>query len=110
MNFYIGNSVNDIDMQDVNAEFSDELIDYIYKLSKKNIFDMSKLYEIDPYHDTEIPKRDLPQIIYICKYILNMSLIEGYKERDKGKEMLYDLLEIAQKALKKDLGLVSIGD
>lgn len=110
MNFYIGNSVNDIDIQDVNVEFSDELIDYIYKLGKQNSFDMSKLYEIDPYHDIEISKGDLPQIIYICEYILDMSLIEDYKERDEGKEMLYNLLEIAQKALKKDLGLVSIGD
>ena len=27
MNFYIGNSIDEIDEQDVNIEFSDELID-----------------------------------------------------------------------------------
>ena len=29
MNFYIGNSIDEIDEQDVNVEFSDELIDFI---------------------------------------------------------------------------------
>ena len=42
MNFYIGNSIDEIDEQDVNVEFSDELIDFIYKLSKQESFDMSK--------------------------------------------------------------------
>lgn len=31
MNFYIGNSIDAIDEQDVNAEFSDKLIDFVYK-------------------------------------------------------------------------------
>ena len=42
MNFYIGNSIEDIDEQDLNVEFSDELIDFIYKLSKQVSFDMRK--------------------------------------------------------------------
>ena len=33
MNFYIGNSIDEIDEQDVNIEFSDELIDFIYMMS-----------------------------------------------------------------------------
>lgn len=110
MNFYIGNLINDINVQDVNVEFSDELIDYIYKLSKFYCFDMSKLYKIDPYHDIVISKRDLPEIICICQYILKMSLLENYKEKDEGEEMLHNLLELAQIALKRNLGLVSIGD
>lgn len=31
MNFYIGNSIDEINEQDVNVEFCDELIDFIYK-------------------------------------------------------------------------------
>ena len=30
MNFYIGNSIDEINEQDVNVEFCDELIDFIY--------------------------------------------------------------------------------
>ena len=99
MNFYIGNSIEDIDEQDLNVEFSDELIDFIYKLSKQVSFDMRKLYEIDPYEDVEVSKDDISEIVEICNYILDTLLIQNYKEPDEGKQMLQDLVEIAQKAL-----------
>ena len=40
MNFYIGNSIDEINEQDVNVEFCDELIDFIYKMSGQVSFDM----------------------------------------------------------------------
>lgn len=110
MNFYIGNSIDEIDEQDANVEFSDELIDFIYKLSKQESFDMSRLYEIDPYVDVEVSKNDLSQIIEVCNYILDTSLLQAYEDAAEGNKMLKDLVEIAQKALSRDLGLVSIGD
>ena len=110
MNFYVGNSINEIDEQDVNVEFSDELIGFVYKLSKQVTFDMSKLYEINPYVDVEVSKNDLSQIIAVCNYILNTSLLQTYEEPDEGNQMLKDLVEIAKKAQSRDLGLVSIGD
>ena len=110
MNFYICNSIDEIDEQDVNVEFSDELIDFIYKLSKQESFDMSKLYEIDPYVDVEVSKNNLSQIIEVCNYIIDTSLLQTYEEPDEGNQMLKDLVEIAKKALSRDLGLVSIGD
>lgn len=110
MNFYIGNSIDEIDKQDVNVEFSDELIDFVYKLSKQEPFDMSELCGINPYLDVEISKNVLPQIIEICNYILDNSLLRAYKEPDGGNQMLKALVEIAQKAQSRDLGLVSVGD
>lgn len=110
MNFYIGNSINEIDEQDVNIEFSDELINFIYKMREQVSFDMSKLYEIDPYDDVEVSKNDLSQIIEICNYILNTSLLQNYEELEEGNQMLQDLVEIAQKAMSRGLGLISIGD
>lgn len=102
--------MDEINEQDVNVEFSDELIDFICKLSKQEPFDMSKLYEINPYVNVEISKNDLSQIIEVCKYILDTSLLQTYEEPDEGNQMLRDLVEIAQKARSKDFGLVSIGD
>lgn len=110
MNFYIGNSINEIDEQDVNIEFSDELLDFVYKLSKQDSFDMSKLHEIDPYADVEISKSDLSEIIEICNYILDTSLIQNYEEPDEGNQMLKNLVQIAQEAQSRNLGLISIGD
>lgn len=110
MNFYIGNSIDEINEQDVNVEFCDELIDFIYKMSGQVSFDMSKLYQIDPYDDVEVSKNDLFQIAEICKYILDTALLQNYEEPDEGRQMVQDLLEIIQKAMTSDSGLVSIGD
>ena len=110
MNFYIGNSIDKIKEQDYNVQFSDELIDFIYKLKAEVSFDMHQLCEINPYDDVEISKNDLKQIIQICKCILYKKLLCDYDEPDEGNQMLKDLVELAQKALLKDLGLISIGD
>lgn len=110
MNFYVGNMINEINMLDSNIEFSDELLDYIYKLSQKITYDMSKLYEINPYVDVEIEKNDLHTIIEICNYILDKKLLENYEEPDEGYEMLQNLIKISQKAIVNNFGLVSIGD
>lgn len=71
---------------------------------------MSKLYEINLYVDVEVSKNDLSQIIEICNYIIDTSLLQTYEEPDEGNQMLKDLVEIAKKAQSRDLGLVSIGD
>ena len=110
MNFYIGNSIDEIDEQDGSVEFNDELIDFIYKLRGQVSYDMSKLYEIDPYDDVEVYKNDLSLIIEICNYILDTSLLQEYGELEEGNQMLQGLIEIAQKALSRGLGLISIGD
>lgn len=110
MNIYIGNSINEIDEQDENVEFNDELIDFIYKLSEQVPLDMSKLYGIDPYDDVEVSKNDLSQIIEICNYLLDASLLENYEDSDEGNQMLQDLVKIAKRAVAKGSGLVSIGD
>lgn len=110
MNFYIGNSLSEINIGEDNVEFSDELMDFIFKLGTKNVPDMNKLYEIAPYSDVEISIMDLPPIIDICNFILRESLLEDYEEPDEGTEMLLNLVQIAQKALKEETGLVSVGD
>lgn len=91
-------------------EFSDELINFIFKMNKRELFDMSKLYEIDPYDDVEIPQNDLSRIIEISNYILDKSLLQAYEEPEEGNQMIKDLLEIAGEAQSRDLGLISIGD
>lgn len=110
MNFYIGNSVDEIDRQEPNIEFSDELINFIYEMREQVTFDMSKLYKIDPYDDVEVSENDLSQIIEICNYILDVSLLQDYEELEEGKQMLQGLVEIAQGAISRGLGLISIGD
>ncbi len=110
MNFYIGNSIDEIEEQDTNIEFSDDLIDFIYKFRRKMLYDARKLYHINPYSDVEISKNDLPQIIEICEYILDASLLQNYQDLEEGEQMLKNLIEISQKAITENSGLISIGD
>lgn len=110
MNFYIGNLIDELDINSENIEFSDELLAYIYKISQYYSIDMEKLYAIDPYDDIDISKVDLPEIINICNFILKESLLESFPERDEGNKMMSDLLKIANKALANESGLISIGD
>ena len=110
MNFYIGNSIDEINVCDASVEFSDELISFIYKLSKDTSFDMSKLYNIDPYDDVVIPLEDVENIIDVCDFVLKKVPQQDYEEIDEGNQMLKNLLEIAQRAKTRNLGLVSIGD
>lgn len=110
MNFYIGNSIEEINKQDYNVEFSDELINYIYQMRNKVSCDMSKLYQINPYGDVEVLPNDLPQVITTCKYILDTEMLKDYDDSNEGIHMVEDLLDIAQKALSRNLRLISIGD
>lgn len=110
MNFYIGDLIETVDVRSANVEFSDELMEFIYKLSKYAPLDMSKLYGIDPYKDVEVPKNDLCSIIEICNYILDASLFQNYKKAVEAEKMLQDLIKIAKEAISRDLGLISIGD
>ena len=110
MNFYIGNSVKDINLNNKNIEFSDELIEYIYNSRDKVLFDMSKLYDIDPYDDVVILADDIQLIINTCKSILVSTILKDARESEIWNIMLNELINMAQQALSMETGIVSIGD
>lgn len=110
MNFYISNSVKDINLNNKNIEFSDELIEYIYNSRDKVLFDMSKLYDIDPYDDVVILADDIQLIINTCKSILVSTILKDARESEIWTIMLNELINMAQQALSMETGIVSIGD
>ena len=110
MNFYIGNFVKDINLNNKNIEFSDELIEYIYNSRDKVLFDMSKLYDIDPYDDVVILADDIQLIINTCKSILVSTILKDARESEIWTIMLNELINMAQQALSMETGIVSIGD
>lgn len=110
MNIYIGDSFESGVFDGEDVMFDDELLNFVYKVSKKTGYDMSKLYSIDPYGDTVISKADLPRIIEICEDILSYDLLEGYKKYDEAKETIKGLHMMGQEALQKGKGLVVSGD
>ena len=70
MNFYIGNSVNEININDYNVELDDDLMSIINDLTKKINIDFSVLYDIDPYDDVVISNDHLTKLLDVIKNIL----------------------------------------
>ncbi len=97
-------------MNNENIEFSDELIGYIYSSRDEVLFDMSKLYDIDPYDDVVILADDIQLIINTCKSILVSTILKDVRESEIWTIMLNELINMAQQALSMETGIVSIGD
>jgi len=110
MNFYMGESFEKIDYDRGDVEFEDELLDFIYKMSKREHYNMSALCNINPYGDTVISQGDLPQIISICNRILENDLLERYKDYEGGMKAVRNLHEMSKSALGSGKGLVVLGD
>ena len=97
-------------MNNENIEFSDELIGYIYSSRDEVLFDMSNLYDIDPYDDVVILADDIQLIINTCKSILVSTILKDVRESEIWTIMLNELINMAQQALSMETGIVSIGD
>ena len=97
-------------MNNENIEFSDELIGYIYSSRDEVLFDLSKLYDIDPYDDVVILADDIQLIINTCKSILVSTILKDVRESEIWTIMLNELINMAQQALSMETGIVSIGD
>lgn len=110
LNNYIGDSINKIEKEYSSVDFSDELVDCIYKIRCCFPLDASNLYEIDPYDDVVIPAHYVFNNIKICEFVLNSSLLQDYKEPEEARIMLQNLLNLSREALSDGVGLVSIGD
>jgi len=110
MNFYIGDSIRDLDISGDNVEFSDELLDFIYNEGKKLSFNTEKLCGINPYADTEIPLLELPQIVEICKHFLNQGLLPKSENYNEWHKIIIELIKYAQEAIFRGSGLIVIGD
>ena len=110
MNFYIGNSIDEIKSDDYNIEFSDDLLQYMYNHRELISVDLKILFEIDPYSDTFLEYEYVKEINNICSLIIETDIIKGYDDYDEGIEMINDLLQITNLALLNKKGLVIIGD
>ena len=110
MNFYVGNSLDEIKRNDYNIEFSDDLLQYIYNHREQISADSNVLFEVNPYSDTFLEYENVKALSEICSLIIEADIIKGYDDYDEGVEMLEDLLQIADLAVLNKNGLVIIGD
>ena len=111
MNFYISDSLENLDFNSNNIEVSDELSRYLYNYSlRNNINDFEILYKIDPYSDVDIYEKDVKKIYEACTYILETSILSGYADYTEGIESIKLLKDMSKEALNRKKILISIGD
>lgn len=110
MNFYIADSLCEVNIEDYNVALSDDIIEYIYSHRKHSFIDLSKLYSIDPYDDAVIPCSEVGIIINICEYLIKSNYLVDYMEKETAKVQITELLGLAEEAVSKSCGMVSLGD
>lgn len=119
MDFYIGNSMDEVNYDNECASFSDEFSDYLWKRRHLLPDCAMSLFDIDPYDDVIIDINSVYNIVELCKFIIDSSILDDYKnsyeaqhgdEYDEVKEMVESLYEIGKKAIELNNGLISIGD
>lgn len=111
MNFYIGNTIDEILIDDYNVELSDDYIDLLYKLLKTQGISNFILFSIDPYDDVVIPHDILFQFISECEFINN--ILEFWLDNERKVEIIEiveNIIKISKNAVAQKRGLVSIGD
>ena len=109
MNFYIGNTIEDLKINDRSVEFSDDLLEYLNK--NKRIFGLEEfvLQEIDPYDDTVIDNSELQQWLSMCDSIVSSNILEQYEDLDETRNV-EELIALINEALNNNLNLIVIGD
>lgn len=109
MNFYIGNTIEDLKINDRNVEFSDDLLEYLNK--NKRILGLEEfvLQEIDPYDDTVIENSQLQQWLSMCDSIVSSNILEQYEDLDETRSV-EELIVLINEALNNNLNLIVIGD
>lgn len=108
MNFYIGNSIEQLNVNEKNVELDDEMMEYLYSI--KEIIPFVAFFTIDPYSDTVVEKEDISDIISMCEYVLKEQVLNDYDESEEMILTISELNDLCHNALKQSEKIIIIGD
>lgn len=108
MNFYIGNSVGQLNANDESVELGDEIVEYLYSIKENVPFVV--FFTIDPYADTIVKKNNIVDIISMCDYVLESGKLNNYDEKEEIISTIRELDELCCNALKQNKNVIVIGD
>ena len=109
MNYYIGDSINDINPNDKNVGISDDLLVFLH--NNRHIFCNESFFfqEIDLYDDSVIGKAQLVSLLEMCNTILQSKVLNDYADEEDAKSIT-ELKCLVQEAIKQNKSIVSIGE
>ncbi|MDU4853127.1 hypothetical protein ACTQ31_15370 [Clostridium butyricum] len=108
MNFYIGHSIEQLNVDDKNVELDDEMMEYLYSIKEKIPF--VAFFTIDPYSDMVVEKNEISDIISMCDYVVKEQRLNDYDESEDIILAIRELNSLCQNALKQSKKIIVIGD
>lgn len=110
MNFYVGNSFDELNQNSINAYFTAEFAEFLFESRDTLPVDLSWLFEMDPYNDVVLSHHTVHKVFDSCFKLKQLEIWNSYEFPEDGKCAVCDLLKLAEDALGKGKGLVSEGD
>lgn len=102
MNIYIGDKVENLDLNLENIELSDDVFNYILEIADELPTNIDVLDMINPEIDTVISGEDLYSLINILEYIIDDEMLEDYyddiEEAEEQLELLLDYCKMAEES------------
>lgn len=108
MNFYISNSIEQLDINEKNVELNDDMVEYLYSI--KMIIPFTAFFKLDPYSDTIIEKEDIKDIILMCEYVINEQILNDYVGSKELIVVIREFNDLCCNAIKQCKKIVVIGD
>ena len=105
MEFYLGESITEVNVNGNCVEISDELLDFLSLNSKTISVDISSIMSINPYGDEIIPKEKIEELYFLSIALKKLDMFDY-----EFLEMLVGLETITRTALDSNCTIVSIGD
>jgi hypothetical protein len=109
MNFYIGNSVEEINPMEKNVELCDDLLEYLNKHKKDIQLKRFVLQEIDPYDDNIIKYSELKLWQDMWELLMVSKVLEGYEDSDEAR-CIRELFNLFGEAICLKKNIIVIGD
>lgn len=112
MNVYIGDRIENLDLNLENIELEEYVFNYILELAEELPTNIDVLSQIGPDTDTVISGEDLYSLINILEYILDDEMLNDYDDEDieDAIEQVELVLEFCREAEELEENIIFIGD
>lgn len=108
MNFYLGSSIERLNVSEKNIELDDDMMAYLYSIKEKIPF--RTFFTIDLYSDTVLEKKGISDILSMCEYLLKEQVLNDYDENEELTLAISELNDLCCNAVKQGEKIVVIGD
>lgn len=105
MDFYLGNNMEELNINDNCVNLSDELLEYLSVNARKISADLTVLFSIDPYHDEVVYTNEIYKLFYLCEDLEKINL-----PNSEFRNSIVALKKMAEIAIKTNRNIISLGD